>query len=313
MAPISYASTTSSDIDEHASALIGWDQCYSQLNRGAFIGSLAHVSLPGLTLFRETTNVKLRQDVAAPPGTFAFAVPLPGSADGLFGRQSVDTGSVLMLQGGKEEQFHCRQDMDLVAAVLDVRQLGSWGASLAAAANRCSTSVVRGPEATQFAVLIAEIVSELTLALPAVNDKTALLAMPTLIACRCLDLLRSWSADQRPALTAGQRQRLVAEARALIDGGQDEPPGLPDLAQKLGVSMRTLEICFNEVLGLSPSVYIRNLRLNRARRDLRAARPQEVTVAEIAMKWGFWHLGRFASFYRELFGETPSETLRRPA
>jgi AraC-like DNA-binding protein len=41
-------------------------------------------------------------------------------------------------------------------------------------------------------------------------------------------------------------------------------------------------------------------------------------ISVIAMAWGFNHLGRFASEYRKLFGETPTmtqqrlEALRRP-
>ena len=34
------------------------------------------------------------------------------------------------------------------------------------------------------------------------------------------------------------------------------------------------------------------------------------SVTQTAMRWGFFHLGRFAQYYRELFGETPGETLR---
>jgi len=34
-------------------------------------------------------------------------------------------------------------------------------------------------------------------------------------------------------------------------------------------------------------------------------------VQEMAARWGFWHLSRFSSDYRTLFGETPSQTLRR--
>jgi len=40
----------------------------------------------------------------------------------------------------------------------------------------------------------------------------------------------------------------------------------------------------------------------------RAHRP---TVAEVAYRWGFTHLGRFAHDYRARYGEAPSTTLRR--
>jgi len=63
-------------------------------------------------------------------------------------------------------------------------------------------------------------------------------------------------------------------------------------------------------MGVPPRRYAQSLRLSRARADLRDARPGEVTVAEVAAKWGFWHLGRFASTYRATFGELPSQSLR---
>lgn len=301
---------SSGDIDEHASALPGWDQCYSQLNRGAFAGELAHISLPGVTLFRETTNIKLRQDVTAPSGSVVFAMPLPGSAEGVFDHQPMDDASSLVLHGGVSQKFLCRDQMDLVAAVLDFRQLGDWGHALAEALSIRSGSVLRGPAVSQFAGMIADMVGELGTTLPQMLPQASLLSMPALIACRCLDLLRHAPLDERPPITSHQRYRLAARAREIIDGIEDNPPGLPVLAQQLGVSVRTLEYCFAEAIGLTPSVYIRNIRLNRARRDLRATTPGDHTVAEIAMKWGFWHLGRFATFYRQLFGESPSQTLR---
>ena len=57
--------------------------------------------------------------------------------------------------------------------------------------------------------------------------------------------------------------------------------------------------------------YLQQVRLGRAHEALRAADPTRVTVSSIAHRWGFAHLGRFASAYRVKFGQSPSETLRR--
>ena len=64
-------------------------------------------------------------------------------------------------------------------------------------------------------------------------------------------------------------------------------------------------------LGVSPGQYIQMRRLNLVRSDLRRADPTTVTVAQIAQRYKFSELERFAVAYLALFGEPPSETLRR--
>ena len=72
-----------------------------------------------------------------------------------------------------------------------------------------------------------------------------------------------------------------------------------------------METAFHEQMGLTPGKYPRIYRLNAAHRDLVRANPKLVTVTQIAYKWGFGHSGRFSLAHRQLFGETPSEVLRR--
>jgi AraC-like DNA-binding protein len=62
---------------------------------------------------------------------------------------------------------------------------------------------------------------------------------------------------------------------------------------------------------MSPTQWLRLRRLNSARRELLSRTPTQTTVAEVAMHWSFWHLGRFSSSYRALFNELPSDTLKR--
>ncbi|WP_286775846.1 helix-turn-helix domain-containing protein, partial [Pseudomonas sp. UBA800] len=89
----------------------------------------------------------------------------------------------------------------------------------------------------------------------------------------------------------------------------EETLNLVELAAVAGVSLRQLQEAFKAFTGMPPAQWLRLRRLNGARRDL--LRGGEVTIAEVAMRWSFWHLGRFSESYRQLFRELPSETLKR--
>ena len=82
------------------------------------------------------------------------------------------------------------------------------------------------------------------------------------------------------------------------------------LAAEAHVTVRTLQEGFRRHLRISPMAYLRKVRLNRAYQDLRAADPSTTTVALIAHRWGFTHLGRFAAAYQAVHGEAPATTLR---
>jgi AraC family ethanolamine operon transcriptional activator len=85
---------------------------------------------------------------------------------------------------------------------------------------------------------------------------------------------------------------------------------LKDICDALRISPRTLRYSFEAIVGVSPTHYLLARRLYGARCDL--ARPCLAgTVEEVALRWGFWHMGRFAQHYRLTFGERPSETCSR--
>jgi AraC-like DNA-binding protein len=89
----------------------------------------------------------------------------------------------------------------------------------------------------------------------------------------------------------------------------DKPPSLPELCATIGVPERTLRDCCARVLGVSPGRYIRLKRLNLVHAELRRADPVTTSVAQIARRYRFSELGRFAAVYRRIFGEFPSATL----
>jgi AraC-like DNA-binding protein len=102
----------------------------------------------------------------------------------------------------------------------------------------------------------------------------------------------------------------IAEAHALSH--IDEHPSVSDLCRAAGVSERTLEYAFHDVVGMTPVAYLIRLRLHRVRQTLLAGTHGSTTVTTEALNWGFWHFGDFSRAYKECFGELPSDTLRRP-
>ena len=101
----------------------------------------------------------------------------------------------------------------------------------------------------------------------------------------------------------------LAEDYALSQTGENVR--VSDLCRVAGVSVRTLEYAFREIMGLAPMAYLTRLRLHRVRRTLAEATRGATTVSAVALDWGFWHFGEFSRAYRECFGELPSDTLRR--
>jgi AraC-like DNA-binding protein len=85
-----------------------------------------------------------------------------------------------------------------------------------------------------------------------------------------------------------------------------------DLCRETGASERTLEYAFREHFGVTPKAYLQAVRLHQVRGELRAANPAFARVSDVANRWGFWHMGQFAADYRKMFGELPSQTLKRP-
>jgi AraC family ethanolamine operon transcriptional activator len=109
--------------------------------------------------------------------------------------------------------------------------------------------------------------------------------------------------------TANAHWALVQRAVVLVNEAPDSAPTVTQMCLALGVSRRTLQNAFLRVLEMSPLAYVKAVRLKQAREALKNAR----SVTEAATACGFWHFGHFSQDYQTMFGERPSDTLRRQA
>jgi AraC-like DNA-binding protein len=129
----------------------------------------------------------------------------------------------------------------------------------------------------------------------------------------CVETLASADPDEARRIQSRLQHRIALVCRAdtairhMLGGDYSSER----LCRAIGVSERNLQIHFKEALGVSPKAWHQRLALNRIRAQLlrQTFRPGE--IARIAMDHGFEHLGRFSQDYRKLFGESPSQTLRK--
>ncbi len=131
--------------------------------------------------------------------------------------------------------------------------------------------------------------------------------LPDLIRDRLTLLLQQSELVQVPEVV--NAEAIYRKARDWIHDAPAEFPTVSAVSRALGLAPSVLRRACAQYTGTSFEHFLILLRLNGARRELIAARGRKRRVCDIAMDWGFMHWSRFAARYRELFGETPSETL----
>lgn len=102
---------------------------------------------------------------------------------------------------------------------------------------------------------------------------------------------------------------LLRRAMAYIDDNAHRDISLADIAGAVHVTPRALQYMFRKHRDCTPIEYVRRVRLDHAHRDLLRGDRHTTSVAQIARRWGFAHLGRFAIYYRGEYGRSPHETL----
>lgn len=105
------------------------------------------------------------------------------------------------------------------------------------------------------------------------------------------------------------RAMIIRRAMEAIEQSEVMPTAA-DLAQRVGVTSRTLLRTMHEAFGMPPKRYLMYRELHAVRRSLCAGAADEMTVADVLTRHGIWEFGRFAARYRRHFGELPSATLR---
>jgi AraC-like DNA-binding protein len=178
--------------------------------------------------------------------------------------------------------------------------------------KRPYSHIVR-PSADAFDRLVGlhEIVGEIAQSTPQLLDLPeavrALEQQLTYLLVRCLT-------DGAISATTVRGQRhdaIFARFEEYLEANPNKPLYLPEICAAVGAAERTLRVACEEHLAMGPIRYLSLRRMHLVHRELLRGNHSGTTVTRIATDHGFWELGRFATAYRTMFGETPSATLRR--
>jgi AraC family ethanolamine operon transcriptional activator len=309
-AAVVHAANTS-DIDEQAALLRGWNQTYDQISAGRFSGSFLEAQFHRVQLFREITSNALQQTGSLPKGTIAVGVPVSLRGNATFCGRPCDGQQLHVFSGNDGFEFFSPRGLDIVGFVLhacDLRraltsdELEDVWPSLAQPHLR----FVDLNALNRVRRVFSDIRDVLAEASVSPVDPIRLSSMSRDVIATVVNSLASGYRDKFDVPKA-KRVLIVGNARDLVSEFPHDFMCIADLCRELGISRRALQQSFQETLGVKPSAYIRAVRMNGARRAIKTAN----SVAEAATLWGFWHFGRFAHDYQMMFGELPSEAFRR--
>jgi AraC family transcriptional regulator, ethanolamine operon transcriptional activator len=304
------------DADEQARNLVGWRQTYDQLAAGRFVGTLTELPLDTMKVFRETTSHTLRQACEVRGDAYWFGIPVAREGQVRVDAQPVGEGAFALRPGNVEFELLTPAQFSIYGVVVRGEVLRQYAASVEHTSldERLPHTPVVQADAARTERLCALLAKHLNS-----EDGRAHADAPTepladferneVQAEVLAALFDACAGSGGDAVEQTSRRRwIVGQARDYVLAHRSRAVGVPELCEQLHVSRRTLQYCFQDVLGMAPATYLRALRLNGARRDLcgRGAG----SVQDVAAAWGFWHLSQFSADYRRMFGMRPSEALR---
>jgi len=296
----------SDDFEQHSEALApAWQVGFNQLSKGAFHAELQYLQTNHCLLYTEHWNQRLQVAGESPEGYLMLGAT--ASADFIW------DGSPL-----RQQQLgikHSKEDLDFTISgehtvvLVPYETLGTIiGEERAQAllSNRHTISC-NAAISTEFNRTVHSLANRFHRT-TAADDKATIAAHVDFEIGKLLNNVVGTRSDERHQADLNLRRKSLVRALK-ITRNHRLPVTIPELASQVGISQRTLTTAFQESFNIPPTTYLRRMRLNRVRRDLRRSSTETTTITKIGSNWGFTELGRMAVEYRVLFGESPSETL----
>jgi AraC family transcriptional regulator, ethanolamine operon transcriptional activator len=308
----SFSKTETLDADIHARCLTGWRSVYEHVGRQPFRGKIVELCLWPFQIIHERLDQPCVCQSVPWSGALIFLSFLEARGNvSCIGRDLVPK-AVTAFPGEYGSSF-CSAPTESITVAIHEDALASYasvqlGRVISGKMLRDSLNVSDAQTVDEFHRCTANILGE-------ISTNTSLLEHEDYrnsVKDRLLNLLLGLISNDRTQRLAppSTRSYIVQKAVQYMDSRLADRVMISEVCDALRVCPRTLRYSFQEIVGVSPAQYLLALRLGRVRRELLRAK-NAAYIQCIANQYGLSHMGRLAKFYRDAFGERPSDTCRR--
>jgi AraC family ethanolamine operon transcriptional activator len=309
-----WRATQLAGVDQLAQSISGWNQVYDQTSPGQFYGALTELMLGQVQLFIESSSHALVQTCKTWAGATWFGIPVHCQQTVRVDGTRVAPDMLALHSGQGDFQLTTPDDFGFLGVVIQTDWLRQYAAReyTELPEKLLAQRVLQIPDDGLDA--FRQWLSHLLLNQSAQLGQLAPEARQHLlddVMRGLMQLLTQGRHGPRENVSAQHARRTLRRTRDYLQAHSDRSVTVHELCEQLGSSPRALQDCFRKYLGLSPKTYLKARKLNEAHRELRRFDSPCESVSDVAVRYGFWHLSQFAADYRWLFGELPSETLRK--
>src|SRR5215471_4660622 len=306
----SSAVRTFTDPDDYTAAIRGTTAELTVTGRGEFAAEIVRIELSRMVVTRFRDNLPRVYHSVNFPGRGGISFRTEPGPSYLMSGVEMEPTNLARLRENHESHHHSSGPASIGLVSLPVEDMASIGGHILAP-PRETLSVTPPPlqmarlqRLHAAAVRLAETAPEI------IANPDAARGLEQAFVEAGVDCLGKARVGE-DSVARRQHQLIMRRFHRVLEEKPGESLYITEVCRAIGVSIRTLQMCCQEELGMGPKRYLLLRRLHLARRALRAAAPDATTVTDIATRCGFWHLGRFAGEYRSLFGESPSVMLHR--
>lgn len=303
------------NFDQFCENVRNWDLDYKQIDCGIFCSELLMFGNNETLFTHATLGRRMIQNGASPEGLITFGVL--ANPDINISWRNIEISGDMFFVFPESGELHSisNADFDVFVVSLSEEKLNQACSSfdlpdIRTLINNGEAFRCHPQKLTELRNWLSSVNHELTCNNTADNKSRYLKYIEQEMSYKIIGLLaeRLVTASRKPSR---KRDLALSAAEDYIKNCTAGVITLPELCAVANVSERTLEYAFRERYGVTPKNYTLVHRMNIVRKQLHKADAKTNSVSEIARQQNFWHMSQFSANYYKLFGELPSDALKR--